>query len=136
MGLFGGNKSGNGYESVNTTPQKTPEEIQAENERRRKLEVMPVSTTDSIDGYKTSGSRIILSTTVSINTGYLSIKYYEVENEKSKREAIENLKNSALENNCNAVVGLRFEFNHFVVQDKVHTYLSAYATGIKIVGKV
>lgn len=122
--------------STSEIVEKTPEEIQAENERRRKLELMPASTTDSIEGYNISGSRIILSTTVTVNTGYLPIKSFEAENEIAKNKAMLKLKESALEKNCNAVIGLRFEFNNFVADGKVHTYLSAYATGIKIVGKI
>ena len=109
------NASEEDYAAFDEARRKEEEELNKEEfERRKKLELMPVSTTDSIDGYKTSGSRVILSTTVIINTGYRSLGFV-TENEKSKRDAIMELKQSALRKSCNAIVGLKFEFNHFVI---------------------
>ena len=104
------NASEEDYAAFDEARRKEEEELNKEEfERRKKLELMPVSTTDSL--------------------GFVT------ENEKSKRDAIMELKQSALRKNCNAIVGLKFEFNHFVIENKVQTYLSAYATGIKIIGK-
>lgn len=122
-------------------------EIQAEKERiekKRKQQVelkkeetiksILVVTTEGIDGYKLSASRKLLSTVCGVSLdGPAWRGSYRYSIEKAKANAIEELRKQAYDNGFNAVVALKFEFISVTVQGYVQYFVSAYATGVKLI---
>lgn len=95
---------------------------------------IPVVTTDTLEGYKTSGVGKLLSTTVAANMK----DYYASDSEKienAKEQAIDSLRAKAAEQDLNAIVGLNIEL--FRADDgRFFSYLvTAYATGVKVVAR-
>ena len=104
------------------------EKEKREMEKENMIKLIPVVTTDELNGAVDS---VLLSVTKRVDTGYAAMGQYINSIEAAKKEAINDLRNQAFENNCRAVVGIRFEFIHFVVDGYVNTFISAYATGTK-----
>lgn len=82
------------------------------------------------DGINMDVDNILLSCTEIVDTGYRVIGKYDQTIEEAKRRAANQLRQQAFEKGCYAVVGIKYEFVHFVVDGYVHTYMSAYATGL------
>ena len=91
---------------------------------------IPVTTTGEFYEDDEKQDSIILSVTETVNIGPYVFNYNE-SIETAKRNAVEDLRQQASRNNCCAIVGLRYEFIHFVIDGWVHAHISAYATGIK-----
>ena len=95
---------------------------------------IPVVTTDSLEGFRTSGVGKLLSTTVSANMkDYYSSNSKKIE--EAKEKAIEELRSQAAELGLNAIVGLKMQL--FRTDDgQYFSYLvTAYATGVKVVAR-
>ncbi len=95
---------------------------------------IPVITIPSFEGFKTSGTGQLLSTTLAANMRDYSASDSE-KIEAAKEKAVETLRAQATEHGCNAIVGLKLDL--FRTDDgQYYSYLvSAYATGVKVVGK-
>ena len=98
--------------------------------------IIPVVTTDTLEGYRTAGAGMLLSTTVAVNwKDYNNGISDSIIIENAKEAAVEALRAKAAEIGFNAIVGLRFDL--FKAKDGLaFSLVSAYATGVKVVEKV
>lgn len=101
----------------------------SQEEKEKLIERIPVVTTDGIDGYIVASYKKVLSTTRNI-----SLEDFVRKNaiEKAKKEVIRELKEIALEEKCNAVIGLKMDYYSMTVRGYVEYFVTAIATGVRM----